>query len=86
MDENVSEQTALARPLAEPANSTPTKTANVAVKIYEPEWQLVNLIRQKRNELARGEIALFQILIEPTSKDIVILDVSASKRMVLAAA
>lgn len=62
------------------------KTANVAVKMYEPEWLLVNLIRQKRNDLARGEIALFQILIEPTTKDIVILDVTTSKRIVLAAA
>jgi len=75
MDEK-SEQTPLAL----------TKTANVAVKIYEPEWLLVNLIRQKRNELERGEIALFHILIEPTTKDIIILDVLTSKRIVLAAA
>jgi hypothetical protein len=87
MNENPSEQSALsARAKPEVGEANPTKTANVAVKIYEPEWLLVNLIRQKRNELERGEVALFQILIEPTSKDIVILDVSASKRIVLAAA
>lgn len=70
---------------SEPAHLT-TKTAQVAVKIYEPEWLLVNLIRQKRNGLAHDEIVLFQILIEPTSKDIIILDALTSKRIVLAAA
>lgn len=63
-----------------------TKSASVALKIYEPEWLLIHLIREKRNALAKGEIVLLHILIEPSSKDITILDIAQSKRIVLAAA
>lgn len=70
-------------------NSPPgpaTKQATVVLKIYEPEWLLIHLIRERRNALTQGEVALMQILIEPTTKDITILDVTQSKRIVLAAA
>jgi hypothetical protein len=70
----------------EPESSARVKVANAALKIYEPEWLLVNLIRQKRNALARDEVARLEIFIEPANKDIIILDAQVSKRIVLAAA